>query len=151
MRTSRPLTVAVSVVALTACGSVSESGSAAGSTPVGQSVGRNSAAMPTRTPSPSPTGPRAKDGFNYRACKDGTCEVYVRTGSKVPVKRSAAGFSTLVVHRVSETCVDFSGGTASARVGAERQQPGFRSRLNGLAIVTVAVNQPLAILRLSPA
>jgi hypothetical protein len=55
-------------------------------------------APPTVTPTKTaPVVPKAADGNNLQACSDARCEVYVRTGSKVPVSRRVAGFDTVAI------------------------------------------------------
>jgi hypothetical protein len=103
-----------------------------------------------KPPKPKPVVPKAADGNNLKACADAVCEVYVRTGSRVPVKRSVAGFSTLVVSKVSSTGVDFGGSTANTSVSAGGQGPGNRFQLNNLMVTTVAIQGSTAILRLRP-
>jgi type IV secretory pathway VirB10-like protein len=105
---------------------------------------------PPKPPKPKPVVPKAADGNNLKACADAVCEVYVRTGSRVPVKRSVAGFSTLVVSKVSSTGVDFGGSTANTSVSAGGQGPGNRFQLNNLMVTTVAIQGSTAILRLRP-
>jgi hypothetical protein len=106
---------------------------------------------PTPKPKPTPVVRKAADGNNLKACADAVCEVYVKTGSRVPVKRSVAGFSTLVVSKVSATGVDFGGSTANTSVSAGGQGPGNRFQLNNLMVTTVAIQGSTAILRLRPA
>jgi hypothetical protein len=106
---------------------------------------------PTPKPKPTPVVRKAADGNNLKACADAVCEVYVKTGSRVPVKRSVAGFSTLVVSKVSATGVDFGGSTANTSVSAGDQGPGNRFQLNNLMVTTVAIQGSTAILRLRPA
>ena len=158
MRTSTPLAAAVLAVSLTAC--------SGGSDTSADPAGGPGSPPPTEEPSPSlstaaplPTGPHAKDGFNYPACKDGACEIYVRTGTQVPMRTSVAGFGTLVVSKATSSGVDFTGKGPDA-AGSVGQQPGYRARIGKLDVVTVTVNQrhpagngveTLAILRLSPA
>jgi hypothetical protein len=158
MRTSTPLAVAALAVCLTACGA--DSGADPAGTPSPPPAEESTPSTSPSAPPPQPTGPHAKNGFDYQACKDASCEVYVRTGSKVPVKTSVAGFSTLEVTKVSASGVDFGGKTSGTSVSATGQQAGYRARLNNLQIVTVTVNQrhpagngveTLAILRLSTA
>ena len=62
-----------------------------------------------------------------------------------------AGFSTLVVSKVSATGVDFGGSTANTSVSAGDQEPGNRFQLNNLVVTTVAIQGSTAILRLRPA
>ncbi|TDO52404.1 hypothetical protein EV643_102243 [Kribbella sp. VKM Ac-2527] len=166
MRTSTILTAAVLLTTLTACsGDPDPASNTAVSTPTASTP---TATTPTPSPTPTPTptpitpkptptakpkpaGPRAADGYNYQSCRDAVCEIYVKTGSRVPVKRSVAGFSTLVVSRVAPTGVDFGGSTANTSVSAGGQQPGFDFRLNNLKVTTVAINNETAILHLRPA
>jgi hypothetical protein len=75
----------------------------------------------------------------------------VKTGTRIPVKTSIFGFSTLVVTKVSATGVDFGAKSACCSVSATQQQPGKTVRLNKLAITTVAITTSTAILRLHPA
>jgi hypothetical protein len=103
---------------------------------------------PTRT---APVLPKAEDGNNLKACSDARCEVYVRTGSKVPVSRRVAGFTTLVVSKVATDGVDYGGRTPNISVSAGGQRAGSTSQLNGLKITTVALQGKVAILRLRPA
>jgi hypothetical protein len=103
---------------------------------------------PTRT---APALPKAADGYNLKACSDARCEVYVRTGSKVPVSRRVAGFNTLVVSKVATDGVDFGGSTPNTSVSAGGQRAGSTSQLNDLQITTVAIQGETAILRLRPA
>ncbi|HEY0617103.1 MAG TPA: hypothetical protein VGD15_05935 [Kribbella sp.] len=97
--------------------------------------GGNDSATRTQTPPPDSSGLSIADP----------------TGSRVPVKRSVAGFSTLVVSKVSATGVDFGGSTANASVSAGDQGPGNRFQLNNLVVTTVAIQGSTAILRLRPA
>jgi type V secretory pathway adhesin AidA len=106
---------------------------------------------PTPTPKPTPVVPKAADATNFKACSDARCEVLVKTGSRVPVKKSVLGFSTLVVSRVSAGSVDFGGSSSCCSVSAGGQQAGNTFRMNNLKVVTVAVTGKTAILRLSPA
>jgi hypothetical protein len=111
---------------------------------------------PTVTPTVTPTRtapalPKAADGNNLKACSDARCEVYVRTGSKIPVSRSVAGFNTLVVSKVATDGVDFGGSTPNTSVSAGGQRAGSTSQLNDLQITTVAIQGETAILRLRPA
>jgi hypothetical protein len=103
---------------------------------------------PTRT---APVLPKAADGNNLKACSDARCEVYVRTGSKVPVSRRVAGFTTLVVSKVATDGVDYGGRTPNISVSAGGQRAGSTSQLNDLKITTVAIQGKIAILRLRPA
>jgi hypothetical protein len=102
---------------------------------------------PTKT---APVLPKAADGDNLKACSDASCEVYVRTGSKVPVSRRVAGFNTLVVSKVATDGVEFGGRTPNTSVSAGGQRAGSTSQLNDLKITTVAVQGKIAILRLRP-
>ncbi|MGC4939739.1 hypothetical protein [Kribbella sp. DT2] len=158
MRTSTPLAAAVLAVSLTACGGGSDTSASPAGSPGSPPPAEESSAAPT-TSAPLPTGPYAKDGFNYPACKDGACEIYVRTGTRVPMKTSVAGFGTLLVSKATASGVDFAGKSPDA-AGSIGQQPGYRARIGKLDVVTVTVNQrhpagngveTLAILRLSPA
>jgi hypothetical protein len=118
---------------------------------------------PTPTPAPptvtptvrqtrtAPVVPKAADGNNLKACSDARCEVYVRTGSKVPVSRRVAGFNTLVVSKVATDGVDFGGSTPNTSVSAGGQRAGNTFQLNDLKITTVAIQGKTAILRLRPA
>jgi hypothetical protein len=107
---------------------------------------------PTVTPTKTaPALPKAADGNNLKACSDARCEVYVRTGSKVPVSRGVAGFNTLVVSKVATDGVDFGGSTPNTSVSAGGQRAGSTSQLNDLQITTVAIQGETAILRLRPA
>jgi hypothetical protein len=172
MRTSTILTAAVLLTTLAACsgdpdpasntaaGTPTASAPTAGPTPTPSPTPTRTPTptptptltpKPTPTPKPKPAGPRAADGHNYQSCRDAICEIYVKTGSRVPVKRSVAGFSTLVVSRVAPTGVDFGGSTANTSVSAGGQQPGFNFQLNNLKVTTVAINNKTAILRLHPA
>ncbi|MEV6281245.1 hypothetical protein [Kribbella sp. NPDC051770] len=162
MRTSTPLAVtalaaAALTVCLTSCGA--DSGAAPSGTPSSAPPVDESSTSPTPTSPPKPTGPYAKNGFDYDTCKDGTCEIYVRTGTRVPMKQSVAGFATLVVSKATASGVDFAG-TGPDTAGSVGQQPGYRARIGKLDVVTVTVNQrhpagngveTLAIMRLSPA
>jgi hypothetical protein len=95
--------------------------------------------------------PKAADGNNLKACSDARCEVYVRTGSKVPVSRRVAGFNTLVVSRVASDGIDFGGSTPNASVSAGGQRAGNTFQLNDLKITTIAIQGKTAIIRLRPA
>jgi hypothetical protein len=113
-------------------------------------------APPTVTPTvtqtrTAPVMPKAVDGNNLKACSDARCEVYVRTGSKVPVSRRVAGFNTLVVSRVASDGVDFGGSTLNASVSAGGQRAGNTFQLNDLKVTTVAIQGKTAIIRLRPA
>jgi len=109
-------------------------------------------APPTVTPTKTaPVLPKAADGNNLKACSDARCEVYVRTGSKVPVSRRVAGFNTLVVSKVATDGVDFGGSTPNTSVSAGGQRAGTTFQLNDLKVTTVAIQGKIAILRLRPA
>jgi hypothetical protein len=105
-------------------------------------------APPTRT---APALPKAADGDNLKACSDARCEVYVRTGSKVPVSSRVAGFNTLVVSKVATDGVDFGGSTPNTSVSAGGQRAGNTFQLNDLKVTTIAIQGKTAILRLRPA
>jgi hypothetical protein len=112
--------------------------------------------QPTVTPTvrqtrTAPVLPKAADGNNLKACSDARCEVYVRTGSKVPVSRRVAGFNTLVVSKVAPDGVDYGGSTPNTSVSAGGQRPGTTFQLNDLMVTTVAIQGRTAILRLRPA
>lgn len=110
-------------------------------------------ATPTAQPTvrPTPAFPVAADGNNLKACSDARCEVFVRTGTRIPVDRRVAGFSRLVVSSVGPDGVDYGGSTANASVSAGGQVPGLTFRLNDLNVTTVALKGGRAILRLRPA
>jgi hypothetical protein len=109
-------------------------------------------APPTVTPTKTaPVLPKAADGNNLKACSDARCEVYVRTGSKVPVSRRVAGFNTLVVSKVATDGVDFGGSTPNTSVSAGGRRAGTTFQLNDLKVTTVAIQGKIAILRLRPA
>lgn len=112
---------------------------------------RAPATTPTRAPATTPAFPAAADGTNLKACADSSCEVVVRTGTKIPVSRRVAGFSRLVVSAVDSSGVSFGGSTANASVSAGGQQPGTTFRLNDLNVSTVARQGGVAVLRLRPA
>jgi hypothetical protein len=107
------------------------------------------ASTPSRTP--RPPAHKAADGNNLKACADAICEVYVKTGTRVPVKSSVFGSSTLIVSKVSAGGIDFGGRSSCCSVSATQQQPGKTVRLNHLSITTVSIAAPTAILRLKPA
>jgi hypothetical protein len=136
--------IAAAVTLLTAC-----SGKDDTSTPPPSSA--PSASAPSAKPSAKPQVRKAADGNNLKACADGTCEVYVKTGSRIPVKTKLFGSATLTVTRVSAGGVDYGGRSACCSVSATNQQPGKTVRLNKLKITTVTITAPTAILRLHPA
>ncbi|QNE17812.1 hypothetical protein F1D05_07700 [Kribbella qitaiheensis] len=116
----------------------------------------NDTAPPVKAPTvasktPAPPAHKAADGNNLKACADGTCEVYVKTGTRIPVKASVFGSSTLIVSKVSAAGVDYGGKSACCSVSATQQQAGKTVRLNKLTITTVTITAPTAILRLHPA
>jgi hypothetical protein len=157
MRTSTPLAAAVLAVSLAAC--AAESGPAPVSTPSSPPPVEESTALPSPSLVPRSTGPHARNGFDYGACRDGSCEIYVRTGTNVTISQSVAGFGTLVVTKATAYGVDFAGKNPDTS-GSSGQQPGYRARIGKLDVVTVDVNQAhpdrkgletLAIIRLSPA
>lgn len=146
------LTCAALLITLAACSDDSAAGTGS------QTVSTSPAASPsatetqaTPTPTPTPTLPKAADGDNLKACADARCEVYVRKGSRVPVKASLAGFGTLVISRVAAGEVDYGGRTSSISLSASRQKTGSVAQLNRLRITTVLVTGQTAILRLTPA
>jgi len=107
---------------------------------------------PPQSPEPSKPLPTAADGTNYKACADARCEVAVRTGTRLPVKKSALGFTnTLVVSRVSEGSVDYGAKGGCCSISTKAQKAGGTYRMNNLKVLTVAVAGKTAILRLSPA
>jgi ABC-type phosphate transport system substrate-binding protein len=134
--------IAAAVTLLAACSSNDDKGTAAPNT-------APTASAPSSTP--PPPAPKAADGNNLKACADATCEVYVKTGTRIPVKSSIFGSSTLIVSKVSAGGIDFGGKSACCSVSATQQQPGKTVRLNHLEITTVAITAPTAILRLKPA
>ena len=146
---------------LAGCSSGDDSGagtppSTSAATTMSAPSGSPSSAPATVTPTVTPTKtapalPKAADGNNLKACSDARCEVYVRTGSKIPVSRSVAGFNTLVVTKVATDGVDFGGSTPNTSVSAGGQRAGSTSQLNDLQITTVAIQGETAILRLRPA
>jgi hypothetical protein len=105
------------------------------------------------TPKPKPTPvPAAADGTNYKACSDARCEVAVRTGTRLPVKKNALGFTNvLVISRVSNGSVDYGAKGGCCSISTSAQKPGSTYTLNNLKVLTVAVAGKTAILRLSPA
>ncbi|WP_433007307.1 hypothetical protein [Kribbella sp. CA-294648] len=108
--------------------------------------------MPKPTPKPPKPVPTAADGTNYKACADARCEVAVRTGTRLPVKKSALGFTNiLVISRVSDGTVDYGAAGGCCSISTKAQRPGGSYRMNNLKVVTVAVVGKTAILRLSPA
>jgi hypothetical protein len=112
--------------------------------------------MPKPTPKPTPKPPKpvptAADGTNYKACADARCEVAVRTGTRLPVKRSALGFTNvLVISRVSNGTVAYGARGGCCGISTNAQRPGGSYRMNNLKVLTVAVAGKTAILRLSPA
>lgn len=161
-------TVAAVLALLTACGGNDDTGTPAASTPTAPSTPVSSEPVsstpvpsePTPTTSQPPTvqpttakppAPKAADGNNLTACADAICEVYVKTGTRIPVKRSVLGFSTLTVSRVSGGSVDFGAKSGCCSLGAGGQQTGSIFRMNDLKVTTVVVTGPTAILRLHPA
>jgi hypothetical protein len=111
---------------------------------------RSAPAAPSPTiPPASPTAPRAADGSDLSACRDGRCEVIVAAGDRIsPLTRF--GLQALTVRTVSPDGVTYVGTGPGITVSAGRQQPGMTSRLNRLAITTVAINGDRAIVRLKP-
>ncbi|MEU0092104.1 hypothetical protein [Kribbella sp. NPDC006257] len=162
-------TVAAVLVLLTACGGKDDTGTPAPGTPTAPSTPVSSeplsstpvpseptptTSQPTTAKPPAPTkppAPKAADGNNLKACADAICEVYVKTGTRIPVKRSVLGFSTLTVSRVSGGSVDFGAKSGCCSLGAGGQQTGSIFRMNDLKVTTVVVIGPTAILRLHPA
>jgi hypothetical protein len=134
--------IAAAVALLAACSSNDDNGTAPPKT-------APTASAPSSTP--PPPAPKAADGNNLKACADGTCEVYVKTGTRIPIKSGFKGFTALVVTKVSAGGVDFGGKSSCCSVSATQQQPGKTVRLNKLDITTVAITTPTAILRLHPA
>jgi hypothetical protein len=155
------LVAGVTAWLLAGCSSGDDSGagtppSTSAATTMSAPSGSPSSAPATVTPTVTPTKtapalPKAADGNNLKACSDARCEVYVRTGSRVPVSRGVAGFNTLVVSKVATDGVDFGGSTPNTSVSAGGQRAGSTSQLNDLQITTVAIQGKTAILRLRPA
>jgi hypothetical protein len=107
-------------------------------------------AVPSPTiPSASPTAPQAADGTKLSACRDGRCEVIVSAGDKIS-GLTRFGLEQLTVKTVSPDGVTYVGTGPGITLSAGRQQPGMTSRLNRLAITTVAINGDKAIVRLKP-
>ncbi len=166
--------IAAALTLLTACGGNDDTGTPAPSTPTAPSTPVSSEPVPS-TPAPSeptpttaqpttakpstakppaptkPPAPKAADGNNLKACADAICEVYVKTGTRIPVKRSVLGFRTLTVSRVSGGSVDFGAKSGCCSLGAGGQRTGSVFRMNDLKVTTVAVTGPTAVLRLHPA
>jgi hypothetical protein len=130
--------IAAVVVLVAACSSNDDKGTPAPTT------------APRSTPAKLPVA-KAADGNNLKACTDAVCEVYVKTGTRIPVKSSIFGFSTLVVTKVSAKGVDFGAKSTCCMVSATQQQPGKTVRLNKMNITTVTITKTTAILRLKPA
>jgi type IV secretory pathway VirB10-like protein len=164
--------IAAALTLLTACGGNDDTGTPPPSTPAtsapistpppSETPSDTSSTPPASTPTAPPTtpkppaptkppAPKAADGNNLKACSDAICEVYVKTGTRIPVKRSVLGFSTLTVSRVSAGSVDFGGKSSCCSVSAGGQSAGSVFRMNNLKVTTVAVTGAIAILRLHPA
>ncbi|MFI5713802.1 hypothetical protein [Kribbella sp. NPDC051620] len=168
----------VATLTLAGCGSSSDDKGTAATTPPsptatltpgpGDTPPPDTTSTPTATPStpaapkssipPRPTAPPAKplpkaaDGTNYKACADSRCEVSVRTGTRLPVKRSTLGFtSTLKIDRVSDGTVAYSAQGGCCSLSTSAQGPGQSYILNNLKVTTVAVSGKTAVLRLKPA
>ncbi|GAA3564964.1 hypothetical protein [Kribbella ginsengisoli] len=115
-------------------------------------------ATPSSTPKPSilpkPTKPvpTAADGTNYKACADSRCEVAVRTGTRLQVKRSTLGFTSILkIDRVSNGTVAYSADGGCCSISTSAQGPGQSYTLNSLKVTTIAVSGRTAVLRLKPA
>jgi hypothetical protein len=107
---------------------------------------------PSTPPKPTKPVPTAADGTNYKACADSRCEVSVRTGTRLPVKRSTLGFtSTLKIDRVSDGTVAYSAKGGCCSLSTSAQGPGKSYILNSLKVTTVSVTGRTAILSLKPA
>ncbi|MBG0854541.1 hypothetical protein I2W78_22520 [Streptomyces spinoverrucosus] len=112
---SRALWVLGPVLALmvTACGGGDSDASGSAVTPptdkgkAKPSTSQSSPATPSPTPTPTPTRKEARDGRNFEACLDRTCEVEVRDGDVI---RFAPKFisETFTVDRVTDEKVEFS-------------------------------------------
>jgi hypothetical protein len=123
----------------------------------GTSTGHVPSAAPTRSatasasPDPSPTAsaPLAADGYNTKACFDGTCEVAIPSPMTIAVD-SRFGFSHFKVTHIGSggVTVEASAGGTFLQSGVS---PGGTAGLNGLSIRVKSVTGHTAILVISPA
>ncbi|MFI0408881.1 hypothetical protein [Actinomadura sp. 3N508] len=160
---------------------------AAGLAGCGNSGGDGGGAAPARgssapaTPAASPASPastpppRAADGTNVRACKDGTCEVKVTRRVTIPLDEDRLEIGAIKVTslRGEEISLDVVlpssgafdvncegdprcqtmvvgpayGSPGSAKITAH---PGARLKANGVVVTVVAASQGTAVLRMSP-
>ncbi|WP_328326909.1 hypothetical protein OHA70_39335 [Kribbella sp. NBC_00382] len=152
---------ALAALALTGCGGQNDNGAAAPASTTPASPTATPTPGPGDTPPPDTAGtptppakplPKAADGTNYKACADSRCEVTVRTGTRLPVKRSTLGFtSTLKIDRVSDGTVAYSAKGGCCSLSTSAQGPGKSYILNSLKVTTVSVTGKTAILSLKPA
>lgn len=110
----------------------------------------SSSPSPSPTSSPSPTRsarPKAADGRNLGACKDGECEVEIKTGdmirlgNRVKAKPRVDWLAVVDISRDGPTFALSSGMTTTAYGGIEIN--------GGLSVDTVYANGKRAIVRLS--
>lgn len=155
----------VATLTLAGCGGSSDDNGSAGpapTTPASPTATPTPPATPSPTPKPSilpkPTAPPAKplpkaaDGTDYKACADSRCEVLVRTGTRLPVKRGTLGFTSILkIDRVSDGTVGYSAKGGCCSISTAAQEPGNSYTLNSLKVTTVAVSGKTAVLRLKPA
>ncbi|GAA0605611.1 hypothetical protein HPO96_02260 [Kribbella sandramycini] len=96
MHTSRVALLAVPLLALAACGSsepvAQDTPTPSTPTPTVSSPTPTLPSPPSRTPKPTPKPtptPTAKDGSDYSACRDGSCEVLLRPSTTLKFRGGA--------------------------------------------------------------
>ncbi|WP_433323388.1 hypothetical protein [Spirillospora sp. CA-294931] len=170
-RASGALLAAVTVLSLAGCGS---DGSKATSKPTASrtSAAPSSSAPPPTSASPVPTA--AADGTRLRACTDGTCEIEVKKGARIPVKPKfgveqvrvtavkdkgvsldmlITGGSFSLACDGDDDCQSFVQGATEYSPGMARAtgHPGAKISINKIVISVLAVSGKSAILGIKPA
>ncbi|MFE6779086.1 hypothetical protein [Streptomyces sp. NPDC057702] len=155
---------------LASCGSDSSEDTRSHDTsrpPSAPTSARSPSTAPTSaSPTPRPTLPRAKDGTNTAACRDGRCEVRVAEGGSVPVPRRSGvgqievaevGRQTVVLYApLVQPQYSTDGGCTMSIVGPDATSPGSmrltcptgtRAGVNKLRLHVVGALGKTAVLR----
>lgn len=104
------------------------------------------APIATKAPPPTTRAPfAAADGRNLKACADGTCEVFVKTGDLLP---NASGIGPVRIE-VRAGMVAISHGSGGGMSSTLSGRPGLPQQINDQVFMIVAVQGGQGLLRLS--
>jgi hypothetical protein len=104
--------------------------------------------IPTTTSTPPTTTSApfaAADGRNLKACADGTCEVFVKTGDSLP---NASGTGPVRI-AVQDGMISISQESSSGMSSSLSGYPGMPEQINDQVFLIVAVQGDEGVLRLS--